>query len=79
MREIYEETSEINWDKKVTLELSLWELQMIKDSIGSSYSGDTSDFFNELSSEVICPYKNGEDTIVYQTLKEIVERNGGIV
>ena len=55
MREIYEETSCIDWDKKVVVELSLLELQMIKDLVGEASKSKAVSFVKRLR-DITCPY-----------------------
>ena len=80
MREVLEKTNGIDWDKKVTVELSLLELQMIKDLVGESSKSKAINCFKRLA-EVPCPYEglNDNHLDLYDELKGIVKRNGGVV
>ena len=80
MREIYEETNRIDWDKKIVIELSLLELQMIKDLVRKANKQDAIGLFKSMTTEP-CPYDSFNCKVVclWDGLKEIVERNGGVV
>lgn len=81
MREVYEETNGIDWDRKVVVELSLLELQMIKDLVAVSNKQEAIKLFKNITTES-CPYdcigNNDLDLDLYDGLKEIVKRNGGV-
>ena len=79
MREVLEKTNGIDWDKKIIVELSLLELQMIKDFFGKSSKSKAVSFFKSLT-DITCPYDfYGSNDVLYDELKSIVERNGGVV
>lgn len=86
MREIKEDKKEAqtDWDKKIPIEVSLLELQALKDTFGCSSFVDITEFFNLKYPTKKCPYafKDGTYsslTSLYSDLRLLVEENGGIV
>ena len=69
MKVLKYESPEINWDKKITVELSLKELLMMYDAAGYLTYKDMAPLY--MTSEV--PYTYEEHTSFYDAISTIVE------
>ena len=69
-------TNETKWDKNIRIELTLRELQIIRDSIGTT-SHDTRSRIWNYSSEN-CPYNLDQGNTLFDDVMNILKKQGGI-
>lgn len=69
-------TNETKWDKNIKIELTLRELQIIRDSIGATSHDDRSSIWNYGSEK--CPYNIGQGNILFDDVMSILKKQGGI-
>ena len=69
-------TNETKWDKKIQLELSLRELQIIRDSMGATSYNDKKYIWDENCAE--CPYNLDQNKILFNDVMSILKKQGGV-
>lgn len=68
-------TDETKWDKKIQLELTLRELQIIRDSIGATSHHDRSSIWEHTE---VCPYTYEQGDSLFNDVMDIIKKQGGI-
>lgn len=71
-------TNETNWDKSIKLELTLRELQIIRDSIGATSHETRSDIWNWSDIFEDCPYNSKQGTTLFNDVNYILKDQGGV-
>lgn len=69
-------TEESKWDKKIQLELSLRELQIIRDAIGVTSYNDKTYIWDKNYEE--CPYNLDQERILFNDVMSILKKQGGV-
>lgn len=69
-------TNETKWDKNIRIELTLRELQIIRDSIGATSHDDRSSIWNYGSED--CPYNPKQGTTLFNDINYILKDQGGV-
>lgn len=71
--------NETKWDKNIRLELTLRELQIIRDSMGATNHGIRREIWDEVFTSEDCPYNSEQGTSLFNDIKYILKRQGGVV
>ena len=71
-------TNETKWDENIKLELTLRELQIIRDSIGATSHGTRSEIWNEICTSEGCPYNSEQGTSLFNDVNYILKKQGGV-
>lgn len=69
-------TNETKWDKNIRIELTLKELQIIRDSMGATSHSDRSDIWSNYSEA--CPYNSIQGRTLFDDVKSILKKQGGV-
>lgn len=70
-------TDQTKWDKNIKLELTLRELQIIRDSIGvTNYKTISNIWSNNFE---CCPYNLGQGYSLFNDVNYILKKQGGVV
>ena len=69
-------TNETKWDENIKLELTLRELQIIRDSMGATSYNDKKYIWDENSAE--CPYNLDQNKILFNDVMSILKKQGGV-
>ena len=69
-------TNETKWDENIKLELTLRELQIIRDSMGATSYNDKKYIWDENCAE--CPYNLDQNKILFNDLMSILKKQGGV-
>lgn len=70
-------TNETKWDENIKLELTLRELQIIRDSIGATNHNTRSEIWEDTFEE--CPYDSEQGTSLFNDVNYILKKQGGVV
>ena len=72
-------TEQTNWDENIKLELTLRELQIIRDSIGATNHETRSDIWNwsDNFKDKDCPYNSQQGTYLFNDVNYILKKQGG--
>lgn len=62
------------WYNKISIELTVKELQILFDSVGCSNHNNRVSLYDN---PILCPYDNKETTELYNQMFEILETQGG--
>ena len=79
-----ENIKRFNWENKIEVSLTLWELQMIRDAIGGASEQLLKGSFQEAMHDgkenpnVSSPYGTYNSYPSYKDLKKILKENGGV-
>ena len=69
-------TNETKWDDNIKLELTLRELQIIRDSMGATSYNDKTYIWDENCAE--CPYNSHQNKILFNDVMSILKKQGGV-
>ena len=69
-------TNETKWDENIKLELTLRELQIIRDSMGATSYNDKKYIWDENRAE--CPYNLDQNKILFNDVMSILKKQGGV-
>ena len=69
-------TEQTNWDENIKLELTLRELQIIRDSIGATSYNDKKYIWDKNGAE--CPYNLDQNKILFNDVMSILKKQGGV-
>ena len=69
-------TNETKWDENIKLELTLRELQIIRDSMGATSYNDKKYIWDENCAE--CPYNLDQNKILFNDVMSILKEQGGV-
>lgn len=69
-------TDQTKWDNNIKLELTLRELQIIRDAMGATSYNDKTYVWDENCKE--CPYNLDQNHILFNDVMSILERQGGV-
>ena len=72
-------TEQTNWDENIKLELTLRELQIIRDSMGATSHETRSEIWNEIFTSEDCPYNSEQGTSLFNDINYILKNQGGVV
>ena len=72
-------TNETKWDKKIQLELSLRELQIIRDAMGATNHEIRRNIWDEVFTSEDCPYNSEQGTSLFNDINYILKNQGGVV
>lgn len=72
-------TNETKWDKKIQLELSLRELQIIRDAMGATNHEIRRNIWDEVFTFEDCPYNSEQGTSLFNDINYILKNQGGVV
>lgn len=70
------EVTTTKWDKKIQLELTLRELQIIRDSIGATSHCMRSEYWDDDFKD--CPYNSEQGSSLFDDVNYILEEQGGV-
>ena len=71
-------TNETKWDENIKLELTLRELQIIRDSMGVTSHGTRSEIWNKIFTSEDCPYNSEQGTSLFNDVNYILKKQGGV-
>lgn len=71
-------TSETKWDENIKLELTLRELQIIRDSIGVTNHNMRSEIWDKVFTSEDCPYNSEQGTSLFDDVNYILKKQGGV-
>ena len=71
-------TNETKWDENIKLELTLRELQIIRDSVGATSHARRSEIWNETFTSEDCPYDSDQGTSLFNDIEYILKEQGGV-
>lgn len=71
-------TDKANWDENIKLELTLRELQIIRDSIGATNHDMRSEIWDEIFTSEDCPYNSEQGTSLFNDVNYILKNKGGV-
>lgn len=71
-------TDKTNWDENIKLELTLRELQIIRDSIGATNHNMRSEIWDEIFTSEDCPYNSEQGTSLFNDVNYILKNKGGV-
>lgn len=66
------------WERKISIELSLRELQILFDAVGSSSWDDYKKNWEMYDTDIDIPYNIDDNDQIYSELEEIVYDLGGV-
>lgn len=66
------------WERKISIELSLRELQILFDSVGSSSWDDYKNNWEMYDTDIDIPYNIDDSDQIYSELEEIIYGLGGV-
>lgn len=69
-------TNETKWDENIKLELTLRELQIIRDSIGATNHYTRSEIWDGTFED--CPYNPKQGTTLFNDINYILKDQGGV-
>lgn len=69
-------TNETKWDKNIRIELTLMELQIIRDSIGATSHDKRSNIWSYNSED--CPYNLDQEDTLFGDVMNILKKQGGV-
>lgn len=72
-------TNETKWDKKIQLELSLRELQIIRDAMGATNHEIRRKIWDEIFTSEDCPYNSEQEASLFSDINYILKNQGGVV
>ena len=72
-------TNETKWDKKIQLELSLRELQIIRDAMGATNHEIRREIWDEIFTSEDCPYNLEQGISLFNDINYILKNQGGVV
>lgn len=72
-------TDQTKWDTNIKLELTLRELQMIRDAMGATNHEIRREIWDEVFTSEDCPYNSEQGTSLFNDIKYILKRQGGVV
>ena len=72
-------TNETKWDKKIQLELSLRELQIIRDAMGATNHEIRREIWDEIFTSEDCPYNSEQGISLFNDINYILKNQGGVV
>ena len=72
-------TNETKWNKKIQLELSLRELQIIRDAMGATNHKIRREIWDEIFTSEDCPYNSEQGTSLFNDINYILKNQGGII
>ena len=80
-------TNETKWDKKIQLELSLRELQIIRDAMGATNYETRRKIWDKIftsedcpyNSEQDCPYNSEQGASLFSDINYILKNQGGVI
>ena len=72
-------TNETKWDKNIKLELTLRELQIIRDAIGATNHKIRREIWDEIFTSEDCPYNSEQGTSLFNDINYILKNQGGVV
>lgn len=65
------------WDNTIQVEITIRELQILRDSMGAtSYNDKTANWRN--TNNKIPPYSSYEDEVLFKNVKDILKLKGGV-
>ena len=70
-------TEQTKWDENIKLELTLRELQIIRDSMGATSHETRSEIWNEIFTSEDCPYNLDQNKILFNDVMSILKKQGG--
>lgn len=70
--------SETKWDENIKLELTLRELQIIRDSIGATSHDMRSEIWYYDFKDKECPYNSDQGTSLFNDVNYILKKQGGV-
>lgn len=71
-------TNETKWDKKIQLELSLRELQIIRDAMGATNHKIRRNIWDEIFTSEDCPYNSEQGASLFNDINYILKNQGGV-
>ena len=69
-------TGQTKWDENIKLELTLRELQIIRDSMGATSYNDKKYIWDKNFAE--CPYNLDQNKILFNDVMSILKKQGGV-
>ena len=72
-------TKQTNWDENIKLELTLRELQIIRDAMGATSHEIRSEIWNKIFTSEDCPYNSEQGTSLFNDINYILKNQGGFV
>ena len=69
-------TEQTNWDKNIKLELTLRELQIIRDSVGATSHYTRSKIWDNTFKD--CPYDFNQGDSLFNDIEYILKEQGGV-
>lgn len=70
--------NETKWDENIKIELTLRELQIIRDSIGVTNHNMRSEIWDEIFTSEDCPYNSEQGTSLFNDVNYILKNKGGV-
>lgn len=71
--------NETKWDENIKLELTLRELQIIRDSIGATNHNMRSEIWDDVHDDFKeCPYNSCQGTFLFDDVNSILKKQGGV-
>ena len=72
-------TNETKWDENIKLELTLRELQIIRDAMGATNHKIRREIWDEIFTSEDCPYNSEQGTSLFNDINYILKNQGGVV
>lgn len=69
---------ENQWERKISMELSLKELQILFDAVSSASWNDYTENWETYDTYIDIPYNMNDNDHIYDELKEIIDSLGGV-